>query len=153
MTGISTTARDLSPWLVVAGLAAALLSMLALLGALRGRMHAEVSRKVAHVGLGVALVALPWLLLDIVHVVALVLMALGVMLAIRLVPALRARYGGVVHGVRRSGHGDLYFPVAAAARFVLAQDDRLLYAGPLRTRTVADAGSSPTSTVARPGGS
>lgn len=139
MTGLSSILRDVSPWIAVAGLAALLLTMLAALGAVRGRMDAEVSRKAAHVGLGLALAALPWLLREVEQVVVLVSLAVVVLLAIRLVPGLRRRYGCVVHGVRRSGHGDLYFPVAALLLFVAAEGDHVLYAVPMFTLTVADA--------------
>lgn len=139
MSGLADMLHAVSPWLTVAGLAAMLLAMLAVLAAVRGRMNAEVSRKAAHVGLGLALVALPWLLHDVAQVAALVSLAIVVMLAIRLVPALRQKYGCVVHGVRRSGHGDLYFPIAALLVFVAAQGDHVLYAVPMLTLTVADA--------------
>ena len=139
MTGLSSMLWEVSPWLTVGGLAALLLAMLALLAAVRGRVHAEVTRKAAHVGLGLALTALPWLLRDVAHVAALASLAIVVMLAIRLVPALRERYGCVVHGVRRGGHGDLYFPIAALLLFVAAQGDHVLHAVPMLTLTVADA--------------
>ena len=139
MTPLSGMLRDVSAWLTVAGLAAMLLAMLALLAAARRRVHAEVSRKAAHIGLGLTLAALPWLLHDVAQVAALVALALAVMLAIRLVPALRRKYGCVVHGVRRSGHGDLYFPIAALLLFAAAQGDHVLHAVPMLTLTVADA--------------
>ena len=142
MTMLSSVLRESSSWLVVAVLAALLLAMLALLGTMRGRMHGEVSRKAAHVGLGLALVALPWLSLEPMHVLVLVTMAIVVMLAIRLVPALRERYGCVVHGVRRTGQGDLYFPLAAAVLFVVAHEDRVLYAVPMLALTLADAAAA-----------
>ena len=131
-----------SPWLAVAAIAAALLGMLALLGAVAPRLHPEIPRKVAHVALGASALLHPWLFDEAWPVVVLGLLTLLVLAALRVVVPLRARLGAVVHGVRRVGEGDLWFPVSATLLFVATAGDPLLHAIPMLTLTAADAAAA-----------
>lgn len=122
-------------------LAALLLGMLGVLRAARARfgLHAELSRKLAHVGLGLVTLSFPWLFRSPAPVLVVTGMALFTLLALRHVPALRDRFGGVVNGVARTSAGDLWFPIAAAALFVLSAGDRVLFSIPILTLAFADA--------------
>ena len=122
-------------------LVAILLAMLAALRAIRDRFapHPELMRKLAHVGLGLTVLSFPWLFRSPWPVVVIGALAVGTLLALRFVPRLRSTVGGVVHGVRRSSGGDLYFPIAATGLFLLAEGDWVLYTVPMLTLTLADA--------------
>src|SRR5688572_17879305 len=93
-----------NPWLGIAVLVTALVAMLATLRAIRARfdLHPELMRKMAHVGLGLATLSFPWLFAARWPVIVVGSLATGTLLALRLVPRLRATVGGVVHGVHRS---------------------------------------------------
>src|SRR5512142_3371988 len=104
------------------------LPLSALLGGLRllqrrWAIDAEVSRKAVHVGMGLTCAALPWLFDAAWPVWLLAAVAGAALLAIRLVPALRAAVGGVLGGVERQSWGELWFPVGVAAVFTLARGD------------------------------
>lgn len=128
-------------WIGVAAIVVLLLAMLGGLKLLRARSsaHPEVLRKLAHVGLGLATLSFPWLFTDLWPVLLLCGMAVALLLSLRYVPPLRDRFGSVVHGVARSSRGDLYFPIAAAALFVLSEGSKILFTIPLLTLAFADA--------------
>jgi phytol kinase len=130
-----------NPFAGIAIVVAALLVMLSLLHQLRTRLswHPEIFRKCSHVGLGIVCLSFPWLFANAWPVFALSGFALLALLALRVVPALRASVGRVVHGVQRSSGGDLYFPLAASGLFALSHGDWVLYTIPVLTLTLADA--------------
>ena len=130
-----------NPWVGLALLVSALLAMLVAIRALRARydLHPEVSRKLAHVGLGLAMLSCP-LLFDTVWPVALLaLLTIAVLAAMRWLPGVIAHFKGVVDGVGRKSGGDFYFPVAAALLFVIARGDWILFGVPILALTFADA--------------
>ncbi|HYD52958.1 MAG TPA: hypothetical protein VEA99_10035 [Gemmatimonadaceae bacterium] len=131
----------IGPWPAIALVVAGLIGMLALLRVLRNRfaLHPELTRKMAHVGIGLASLSYPWLFRDRWPVVLLGGLAVVTLLSLRYVPALRRSVGGVVNGVSRSSAGDLYFPIAATGLFLLAKGDRVLYSIPILTLALADA--------------
>ena len=131
----------LSPWAGIAIVVTALLGMLALLRTLRSRfgLHPELTRKMAHVGIGLASLSYPWLFREAWPVVLLGALAVSTLLALRLIPAVRDSVGGVVNGVNRSSAGDLYFPIAATGLFLLSRGDPVLYSIPILTLATADA--------------
>lgn len=105
----------------------------------RAALHPEVSRKVAHVALGMSMLACPFLF-DVVWPVAVLAGAAVVVIAImRWMPGVRERFAGVVGGVARGSGGDLYFPLSAAILFIITNGDRLLFGIPILTLTFADA--------------
>jgi len=122
--------------------------VLALLGALAGALrfwqvkrapHPELVRKLLHVGMGLVTLSFPWIFRSPWPVVALAALAVGAMLALRHVAPLRAKLGDVVHGVGRDSGGEIYFPIAVALVFTLAQGVPILYVVPVLLLTLADA--------------
>jgi phytol kinase len=114
------------------------------LGALRAvakwkHVESEVLRKGMHVALGLSALTYPWLFRSALPPMIIAALTLGVLLLLRYAPRARAELGGVVHGVKRSSEGDLWFPVSVAAVFALARGDTVLYVIPVLTLTVADA--------------
>ena len=100
---------------------------------------AEASRKAVHIGMGVICLSFPWLFRSATPVLllgALAPLALG---AIRVIPALRARLGGVLGGVGRASWGDLLFAPAVAFVFWLSAGDPLRFGVPVLVLTLADA--------------
>jgi phytol kinase len=134
-------APPIDPWLGIAIIVAGLATMLGVLRALRARytLHAELLRKMAHVGLGLATLSFPWLFREAWPVIVLGAVATGTLLSLRYLPWLRKNVGGVVHGVARSSAGDLYFPLAATGLFLVARGDWVLYTLPILTLAFADA--------------
>jgi phytol kinase len=128
-------------WLRMAIVVAVLLALLGGLRLLRARyrLHPELARKLMHLGFGLVTLAFPCLFDSVWPVVAVSALAVGNLLALRFVPALRWSVGDVVHGVDRSSLGDLYFPVAVTGLFILARGSWVLYTLPLLTLTLADA--------------
>lgn len=130
-----------NPWIGVAILIPTLLAMLFVVRALRTRLalHPEVSRKAAHVGLGLGLLSFPFLFADVWPVLIIGGATIAVLAFLRWVPAGRAMFGGVVHGVERRSGGDFYFPIAATGLYVLADGDPVLFGIPILTLALADA--------------
>lgn len=129
-----------------AGILLVVVTLLGMLGILRWArarfgLHPEVSRKVAHVGLGFAALSYPWLFGELWPVLVLGALSLVTLVGLRTVPALRASMSGVVHGVERRTGGDIYFPLAATGVFLLAarEAEWTLYVIPILTLTLADA--------------
>lgn len=125
-----------------------MLLVLALLGALAGALrfwqvkrapHPELVRKLLHVGMGLVTLSFPWIFRSPWPVIALAVLAVGAMLALKHVAPLRAKLGDVVHGVGRESGGEIYFPIAVALVFTLAQGVPILYVVPVLLLTLADA--------------
>jgi phytol kinase len=133
-----------NPWVGIGVLVPSLLAMLVALRALRARLalHPEVSRKTAHVGLGIATLSFPLLFDSVWPVAVLGVATVAVLAALRWLPAVGARFGCVVHGVARRSAGEFYFPAAAAALFVLTDGDAVRFGVPVLTLTFADAAAA-----------
>jgi phytol kinase len=131
----------ISPWIGIGAVVVTLVAMLGLLRLLRRRhgLHPELTRKLAHVGLGLTTLSFPWLFHATWPVVVVCGIAIATLLALRLLPVLRAQVGGVVHGIDRASLGDLYFPVSVVGLWILADRDWVLYTLPILTLTLADA--------------
>lgn len=130
-----------SPWLgmlLVMAVLAGVMTALKLLGPRLG-LHPETSRKSAHILMGLVTLSFPWLFREAWPVLLLALLAVAGLAATRLLAPLRQRFGGVLHGVERQSLGEVYFPLAVAALFLLSSGNRLLYTIPLLTLTLADA--------------
>lgn len=85
--------------------------------------------------MGAVATALPWVFASPGPIVARCALAAVAMRVARRLPALR----GVVCGVERESWGDIYFPLAVAVTFVAARGNKLLYAVPMLTLTLAEA--------------
>jgi phytol kinase len=134
----------------------AMAGVLAVLGGLIGGLRlwqsfasppAELTRKLVHVGMGLVTLSFPWLFDEAWPVLTLAGTSVALLLALRLVRALKRRFGGVLGGINRVSLGEIYFPIAVAILFVLylgggtaAPEIRLvLYCIPVLLLTVADA--------------
>ena len=100
--------------------------------------HPEAPRKAAHVGVGLIAVSFPWLFANVVPVIALSALGVALVLSLRFVPALRARGGHILHGVRRTSIGDLAMPIVIPLLFGLADGSRPEYVVPMLVLTFAD---------------
>jgi phytol kinase len=105
----------------------------------RWTVDPEVSRKAVHVGMGLCCAALPWLFTAAWPVWTLAAVAGAGLALVRVVPAARARLGGVLGGVARDSWGEIYFPVGVALVFTLARGDRVRFLVPVLVLTLADA--------------
>ena len=102
----------------------------------------EWSRKLLHTGGGLMALALPWLFHSVWPVMILSAMSLLGLLAVKGIPALRCRVGGVVDRVDRKSHGDLYFVSATGLLFLIAGGDPLLFSVPMLILTFADSAAA-----------
>lgn len=123
---------------VISGLLVALLFFTSGL-ARRGKLPPELARKTVHTGMGLLCLPFPWLFSGPLPVVLLALLALGVMLMIRRSRALRGSVGASLHGVERQSTGELLFPLAVAAVFVLAEGRKEFFLIPVLVLAIADA--------------
>ena len=105
----------------------------------RLRWQPETVRKALHIGMGTVALTFPWIFTRPGPVFALAGIALGLLLALRYVPMLKASFGSVIDAVDRVSAGELYFPVGIALSFWLTDGDPLLYGVPILILTLADA--------------
>lgn len=132
------------PWLGVVLMFGALgvwMAALRLLQAL-AQPHPEVIRKLMHVGMGLTVLAFPWLFDAAWPVVLVIVLSLLLLAAVRLVAGLRAKLGGVLGGVARKSLGEFYFALSVALLFVLSRGqphENILYCVPLLVLALADA--------------
>ena len=122
---------------VLGGLGALLLGVKA--GQARGVFGAEGARKAVHVGMGVICLTFPVLFKEVWPVWVLAGLAVVALGALRVVPVLMRGIGGVLHDVKRTSLGEMYFPVGVAAVFTLARGDVLTFGVPVALLTFADA--------------
>ena len=98
----------------------------------------ELARKVSHVAVGLACLALPFVFASVAPVLALAAVACGGLLVLRTVPALRARFGCALHGVARRSLGEFAFVGGVALAFVLAHHHFPAYAAAIVTLALGD---------------
>ena len=104
--------------------------------------HPEVVRKLLHVGMGLAVLAFPWIFNEVWPVLVVILLALVLLAAVRLLSGLKAQLGSVLGGVARKSLGEFYFAVSVAVLFVLSRGqpyENILYGVPLLVLALADA--------------
>jgi len=127
---------------------AAILAVLATLGALMGGirllqsrrgLHPESARKLVHLSMGAVTLTFPWLFDSPWPVGILAAIATLSLVAIRRLRLLRETIGGVLHDVGRESSGEIYFPIGVFAVFYLAEGNAVLYCVPILLLTVADA--------------
>ena len=127
--------------LLVGGSFAALIVGLRALRDARGA-DAELLRKLLHIGMGVVSLTLPWLF-DTSWPVLLLAGAFGAgLLAGRSSACWRRVAGGILCGIKRTSVGDLCFPAAVAAVFVLSAGRASYFCIPVLTLTLADAAAA-----------
>jgi len=98
----------------------------------------EVRRKSLHVLAGLVALTFPLFLTNAGIVACALGLVVAWMLAVRKLPALRARFGCVLHDAGRVSRGELYFAVAIAGLLLIARDTPPLYVAPLLILTLAD---------------
>jgi phytol kinase len=129
-------------WLAMGVMLGAFLALYALLH-LYTRFTAarpETTRKMFHTGSGVLTLAFPFLFREPWPVLALTGASALFIAAIKFLPSLRARAGGVANRVDRSTLGEIYFPLSVALLFWLTRgEDPLLFVIPILVLTFADA--------------
>jgi phytol kinase len=143
--GAALVAAAGSSTLVAAGVVASALALLVGgIGVLARRFAwaAEPARKASHVAVGIALLPLPWVFASDAPVIALAVVAGAGLLALRVVPALRARFGCALHGVARRSIGEFAFVGGVALSFVLAHDNSAAYVAAILTLTFGDAAAA-----------
>ncbi len=97
----------------------------------------EWTRKLTHVGGGVIVFGVPWLLQSAWTVAALSLAFAGILIGGKVTGLLSS-----VHDVERRTSGAYYYPFAVLGLYLLADGDRLLYCAPLAVMAVADTGAA-----------
>ncbi|MBC8135102.1 MAG: hypothetical protein H8F28_04340 [Fibrella sp.] len=106
----------------------------------RRDLHPELTRKLLHIGMGLVTLTFPWLFSTAVWaVVTLGVLASVSLYALRRSSALRKRFGGVLDGVSRDSLGEIYFPVAVAALFYLANGNTVTFVIPVLLLALGDA--------------
>jgi phytol kinase len=113
--------------------------MLGLAGLQKRRpWNPEGYRKLLHVGSGLMALGLPWLFRSAGPVLILSAASLLGLLAVRGIPALR----GLLAGVGRKSHGELYFVAATGLLFLIARGDPLFFSVPMAILTFADSAAA-----------
>jgi phytol kinase len=102
----------------------------------------ELKRKALHIGIGLTALSFPIFLDESWKVVVALGTGLAWLLAVRFVPALRTRFGSVLHGVRRRSLGEVYFAISIAALLLLTQDSPVFFVIPVLILTLADASAA-----------
>lgn len=128
----------MNPWLGILAILVALGLLMGVIRCFQSRISAELSRKAVHIGMGFVCLSFPWLFQERWPVVLLAVLAVVGLGAVRLLPFLRRKVGGVLGGVERHSLGEIYFPIAVAAVFLLSGGNTLLYIIPVLTLTLAD---------------
>lgn len=117
----------------------ALLACMFIVRQLRNQFNwsAEISRKAVHIAMGLTCTSFYWLFNSALTVWLLAGLATAMLLFIRY----RTSLSSVLHEVQRPGFGEVYFALAVAVLFSLAQE-AYLYVLPLLILTFADAAAA-----------
>jgi phytol kinase len=132
------------PWLAIFLLMAAFVTLIAALALYRNLARREPDpenlRKLLHVGSGLLTLTFPFLFADLWPVLLLTSLSAITIASLKWLRPLRARLGGVIGGDDRTTLGEIYFPIAVALVFWLAQGrSPLLFCVPILVLTLADA--------------
>lgn len=137
----------MNPWFGIAFVLSALAALIGGLTALRRhiRLHAELTRKLVHVGMGFVSLSLPWLFTQYWPIIVLAVTGTGGLFVLRL-KAFRAGPGAVLGTVERSWSGEVCFSAGIAALFALYLGDKerqmALFVVPLLLLAIADAAAA-----------
>ena len=97
----------------------------------------EHTRKLSHMGAGVAIMSFPWFFSHWAPVIALSLSFLCILSAAKLLGLLQS-----IHNVQRKSGGAFYYPLAVIAMWLLSDGDPVLFCAPLAIMAVADTGAA-----------
>jgi len=131
----------LTTWTALVALEAIFLVLLAAVSraAARGKLRPETSRKVLHTGAGLLALVLPFAFRALWPVVLMAAATATALAVIRLVPAVRARFGAAAYRVGRDSYGEFYFLLAVVTLFRLTQaESPVLFGIPVLILTLAD---------------
>lgn len=102
----------------------------------------EFKRKSLHVAIGLAALSFPLVLTETWMVVAGLSLAVGWMIAVRVVPRLQRYFGSVLHDCDRKSMGEVYFALSIGGLLVVTSESPLLYAIPILILSLADAAAA-----------
>jgi dolichol kinase len=105
-------------------------------------LQSELRRKTLHILTGLLALGLPFVLRQPVAVLGALAAVAAWMLAVRLVPSLRERFGCVLHAAGRQSYGELYFAVALASLLLVCEPGSILYSLPVLILTLADSAAA-----------
>jgi phytol kinase len=131
----------LTTWTAVVALQVIFLVFLAAVSgaAACDKLRPETSRKVLHTGAGLLTLALPFAFHDLWPVVLLVAVTAAALAVVRLIPAVRRRFGAAAYRVARASYGEFYFLLAVVTLFWLTEaQSSILFAIPVLVLTLAD---------------
>ncbi len=121
---------------IFAGLSALMLTVRALQAA--GRISGEIARKMVHTGMGMVGFSLPWIFPGPWSAWLVAILVVLLLAAIRRVPALTARFGGVLGSVNRDSLGEIYYPIGVALGFSVAHQTPLVFCGAMGVLAFGD---------------
>ena len=104
--------------------------------------HPEIVRKLLHIGMGLAILPVPWLFDAAWPALVLVAITAPVLMALR-TTRLQGNWGAVLGGVgRKQSLGEIYFVGGVAVLFLLTGDDPLRFSIPILLLALADAAAA-----------
>jgi len=99
----------------------------------------ELRRKALHISVGLTALTFPLFLSEKWMIVASIGLVVAWLLAVRRSAFLRHYFGSVLHGVRRTSLGDVYFAFAIGGLLLLTQGKPIFFVIPILILTLADA--------------
>jgi phytol kinase len=99
----------------------------------------ELKRKALHISVGLTALSFPLFLNEKWMIVASIGLVVAWLLAVRRLAFLRHHFGSVLHDVRRTSLGDVYFAFAIGGLLLLTQDKPIFFVIPILILTLADA--------------
>jgi phytol kinase len=117
-----------------------LISLLSLLSFLREKaaLNPVLSRKLAHILMGLVTLSFPWLFNTVWPVILLAVLTIILLSTIRLWPPLKKILGQAILGSERFSLGEMYFPLGVLLTFLFSDGNNLLYVVAILTLTIAD---------------
>ena len=101
------------------------------------KLKGETKRKLFHMGMGLSMLALPYIFTSMFSVSILAVIAL-IALYILKNTKLKKSLGNVIYDVERKSYGEIYFTLSVLAIFYLSKGDKILYGVPILILTLAD---------------
>ncbi|MEO0464455.1 MAG: hypothetical protein AAF127_15105 [Pseudomonadota bacterium] len=102
----------------------------------------EVSRKSVHVAIGLYAMALPVIFAEVWPVVALLIVAIGIMIWLRLPGVRTSGLGATIHAVERKSWGDIWLALAIGFVFLRAEGNYILFGLPMAIITLSDSAAA-----------
>lgn len=103
-----------------------------------GWVGGETGRKLVHAGMGFIALSFPWIFPHPRPVWILTVLAIALLGAVRLVPAVAQRFGQVLGGVSRASLGEIFFPLGIATAFTLARGHAAAFCGAVGVLALGD---------------